>query len=91
MHGNVSLSFARTIGNKFFSLKVKSFPLHGHPKAERLYAWMHDTDDPAKPKRHITILHIPPITSAIEAVRAVIIQEYREMSIYILKREEGKL
>jgi len=57
---------------------VEIFTLHGHPKAERLYAWTHETDDPKKPKRHVTVLHIHPITSAVEAVRAAIVQEYRE-------------
>jgi len=62
---------------------VEVFHLHGHPKAEKAYAWTHDTDDPNKPKRHVTVLHIHPITSAIEAVRAAIVQEYREV------KEEG--
>ena len=57
---------------------LEVFQLHGHPKAEKLYAWVHETDDPKKPKRHVTVLHIHPITSAIEAVRAAIVQEYRE-------------
>ncbi len=57
---------------------VEVFHLHGHPKAEKAYAWTHETDDPKNPKRHITVLHIHPITSALEAVRAAIVQEYRE-------------
>ena len=57
---------------------VEVFHLHGHPKAEKAYAWTHETDDPKNPKRHVTVLHIHPITSAIEAVRAAIVQEYRE-------------
>jgi hypothetical protein len=56
---------------------VEVFDLHGHPRAARAYAWSHDTDDPKKPKRHVTVLHLGPITSAAEAVRAAIIQEYR--------------
>jgi hypothetical protein len=58
---------------------VEVFELRGHPKATRLYAWMHDTDDPKKPKRHVTVLHLAPITSAVDAVRASIIQEYRNL------------
>ncbi len=57
---------------------VEVFHLHGHPKTHRAYAWTHETDDPKQPKRHVTVLHIHPVTSAIEAVRAAIIQEYRE-------------
>lgn len=56
---------------------VEVFELIGHPTAERLYAWTHETDDPANPRRHVTVLHAHPIKSAEDAVRAVIIQEFR--------------
>jgi hypothetical protein len=54
---------------------VEVFELHGHPKAARVYAWSHGADG-AK-KRHVTVLHVAPITSAVEAVRAAIVQEFR--------------
>ncbi|HEV2232813.1 MAG TPA: hypothetical protein VGV68_05350 [Terriglobia bacterium] len=56
---------------------VEVFKLHGHPKAPKVYAWAHDTDDAEHPRRHVTVLHIHPITSAREAVRAAIVQEFR--------------
>jgi hypothetical protein len=57
---------------------VEVFELVEHPKAQKLYAWSHDTDDPAKPRRHVTVLHIAPVTSAAAAaVRAAIVQEFR--------------
>jgi len=56
---------------------VEVFDLIGHPKTHRVYAWAHETDDPKKPKRHVTVLHIPPVVSPQTAVRAAIIQEYR--------------
>ena len=56
---------------------VEVFDLIGHQKAPRVYAWTHETDDPKKPKRHVTVLHIAPVTSAVEAVRAAIVQEFR--------------
>jgi hypothetical protein len=56
---------------------VEVFALHSHPQAAKLYAWSHATDDPKKPTRHVMVLHLGPITSAVEAVRASIIQEYR--------------
>jgi hypothetical protein len=56
---------------------VEVFELLGHPKAPKVYAWSHDTDDPKKPKRHVTVLHIPPVISPVLAVRAAIVQEYR--------------
>jgi hypothetical protein len=57
---------------------VEVFDLAGHPKTSRIYAWMHDTDDPAHPKRHVTVLHIPPVVSPQDAVKAAIVQEYKE-------------
>jgi hypothetical protein len=57
---------------------VEVFDLVGHPKAPRLYAWTHETDDPANPQRHVTVLHIPPIVSPLLAVRAALIQEARD-------------
>ena len=57
---------------------VEVFTLKGHPKTDRVYAWMHDTDDPASAKRHVTVLHIPPVVSAKTAVQAAIVQEFRD-------------
>ena len=54
---------------------VEVFDLKGHPKTHRAYAWSHDTDDPKHPKRHVTVLHIPPATSPKTAVQAAIMQE----------------
>ena len=58
---------------------VEVFDLHGHPKANTAYAWAHETDDPANPVRHVTVLQIPPAVSPITAVRAAIVQELREL------------
>ena len=58
---------------------VEVFELIGHPKATRLYAWAHDTDDPQHPRRHVTVLHLHPIQSARDAVRAAIVQEFRSL------------
>jgi hypothetical protein len=62
-------------GKTIWDGAVEVFLLEGHPKTDRVYAWMHDTDDPARPKRHVTVLHIPPVVSPRTAVQAVIIQE----------------
>ena len=56
---------------------VEVFELVGHPQAPRVYAWAHDTDDPKKPRRHVTVLHLGPVTSPLLAVRAAIVQEFR--------------
>jgi hypothetical protein len=57
---------------------VEVFDLHGHPEANRVYAWAHATDDKKHPKRHVTVLHIPPVVSPETAVKAAIVQQYRE-------------
>jgi hypothetical protein len=57
---------------------VEVFSLTGHPKAGRVYAWIHATGDPSKPKRHVTVLHIPPVVSPRTAVQAAIVQEYKD-------------
>lgn len=47
--------------------------------ANTAYAWAHETDDPANPVRHVTVLQIPPAVSPITAVRAAIVQELKEL------------
>jgi hypothetical protein len=59
---------------------VEVFDLRGHPKANTAYAWLHDTGDPARPTQHVTVLHVPPVVSPITAVRAFIVQEFRNAS-----------
>jgi hypothetical protein len=58
---------------------VEVFELHEHPTANKVYAWAHDTDDPEKPRRHVTVLHSHPVSSARDAVRAAIVQEFRSL------------
>ena len=57
---------------------VEVFDLIGHPKASRLYAWAYETDNPKKP-RHVTVLHVGPVTSPLLAVRAAIVEEFRTL------------
>jgi len=56
---------------------VEVFDLHGHDKANAAYAWSHEADDPKNHKLHMTVLHIPPAVSPETAVRAAIVQEFR--------------
>ena len=56
---------------------VEVFELIGHPNAPKVYAWAHKTDDPKRPRRHVTVLHIAPVDSPIAAVRASIVRDYR--------------
>ena|ERR1700746_3265362 len=57
---------------------VEIFKLHGHVKTDKVYAWTHETDDPHKSKRHVAVLHIPPVVSPQTAVRAAIVQGFRD-------------
>ena len=58
---------------------VEVFELIGHPKASKLYAWSHEKWDGegASGSRTVTVLHVHPIQSARDAVRAAIVQEFR--------------
>jgi hypothetical protein len=58
--------------------EVEVFDLHDHPQTSRVYAWAHETDDADRPRRHVTVLHIPPATSPRRAVQASIVSDYRE-------------
>jgi len=53
---------------------VEVFHIKGHPHTEKAYAWMHDTGDATYP---VTVLHIHPALTPAAAVRAFIVQEYR--------------
>lgn len=59
---------------------VEVFDLHDNPKATRIYAWSHDTDDPSNPKRHVTVLHLPPAITPRKAVQVSIASDYREQA-----------
>jgi hypothetical protein len=56
---------------------VEVFELVGHPTAHRAYAWANDSDE--RPRHHVTVLHLHPIKSAQDAVRAAIVQEFRSL------------
>jgi len=58
---------------------VEVFELKSHETAHRVCAWAHDTDDPKHPRCHVTVLHLHPIKSAQDAVRAAIVQEFRNL------------
>jgi hypothetical protein len=45
------------------------FDLHGHPKAKRAYGWYHLDGKNDEEERFVTVLEIPPVESALTAVR----------------------
>ena len=65
-------------GQTVWEGEVEVFDLHNHPQTSRVYAWAHDTEDADHPRRHVTVLHIPPATTPRKAVQASIVSDYRE-------------
>src|SRR5213080_1496822 len=55
---------------------VHIFTIHGHPKASKGYAWSSPIEGSDK-RRFFAVLHLPPVTSPLEAVRAAIVAENR--------------
>jgi hypothetical protein len=51
---------------------VHIFDLEGHPTASRAYAWSSSIEGSDK-RRFFAVLHQPPITSPVDAVRAAIV------------------
>lgn len=64
-------------GETVWEGEVEVFDLHDHPQTSRVYAWAHDTEDADHPRRHVTVLHIPPATSPLRAVQASIVSDYK--------------
>lgn len=55
---------------------VHVFKIHGHPQANKAYAWSSPIEGSDK-RRFFAVLHQPPIASPVDAVRAAIVQEHR--------------
>ena len=55
---------------------VHVFDLEGHPNATRAYAWSSPIEGSTK-RRFYAVLEIPPVQSALDAVRAAIVAENR--------------
>ena len=56
---------------------VHIFEIAGHPEATWCYAWSSPVESSSK-RRFYAVLHIPPVMSPVEAVRAAIVQEYQQ-------------
>jgi hypothetical protein len=67
----VKLTFA---GSTLWEGVVHVFDLAGHPKANQAYAWAHPIAGTDRWEL-FSMLHVPPITSAAEAVRAAVMAE----------------
>jgi hypothetical protein len=55
---------------------VHVFDLRGHPTAKRAYAWSSPVEG-SKRRKFFAVLHVPPVTSPVEAVRAAIVTEHK--------------
>ena len=58
---------------------VHVFDLAGHPKATRAYAWSSPIEGSDK-RRFFAVLHMGPIKSPVDAVRAAIVAENRGLT-----------
>lgn len=65
-------------GQTVWEGEVEVFDIPEFTDANRVYAWAYETDQVDEPKRTVTVLHVPPVTSPELAVRAAIIKDYRE-------------
>ena len=55
---------------------VHVFDITGHTTASRAYAWSSPIEGSSK-RRFFAVLHVPAVTSRIDAVRAAIVAEHR--------------
>jgi hypothetical protein len=56
---------------------VEVFDLHGHAKAKRAYAWSHREGKNDEGERFVAVLEIPPVESAVTAVRVQIVKDIK--------------
>ncbi|MBI1814274.1 MAG: hypothetical protein HYR72_04810 [Deltaproteobacteria bacterium] len=57
---------------------VEVFAVTGHAKAKTVYAWSYEAD--SGERRHVAVLGVPPVNSAVDAVRIVVVNEIRKQS-----------
>jgi hypothetical protein len=63
-------------GQPVWEGEVHVFDLQGHRKTTRAYGWSSPIKNSTK-RRFFAVLHIPPIVSPLDAVRAAIVAEHR--------------
>lgn len=62
-------------GQTVWKGEVEVFDLAGHPKAKRCYGWSHPENSDGTGERFVAVLEIPPVESAVTAVRASIVSD----------------
>ena len=63
-------------GKTVWEGEVHVFDLKGHPTASLCYAWASPVEGSEKQKFYAA-LHLPPVTSALEAVKASIVRDFK--------------
>jgi len=71
-------------GETVWKGNVEVFDLTGHPKAKRAYGWSHRDGAHDLGERFVTVLGIPPVVSAVTAVRVSIVADGKK------RREQEK-
>lgn len=56
---------------------VEVFTVTGHANARQCYAWKHWEDDMGLRERIVAVLGLPPVDSAVTAVRAAIVADVK--------------
>lgn len=59
---------------------VHVFKINGHPQASQAYAWSSPIEGSDK-RRFFAVLHMPPVTSPVDAVRAAIAAEQKRTAL----------
>lgn len=57
---------------------VEVYDITGHPKAKRCYAWSHADGKNDADERFVAVLEIPPVESAVTAVRLQIVADAKK-------------
>lgn len=63
-------------GQTVWDGEVHVFDIKGHPTASACYAWSSPVEGSEKHKFY-AVLHVPPVVSATEAVRASIVSDFK--------------
>lgn len=64
-------------GQTVWQGEVEVFDLTGHAKAKRCYGWSHKEGKDDKGERFVAVLEIPPVESAVTAVRVQIVKDVK--------------
>jgi hypothetical protein len=65
-------------GGSVWEGTVYDFDLDDHPVATRCYAWPEPADRRGRRQRFIAVLHQEPVDPPVAAVRAFVVEDYRQ-------------